>query len=97
MLDPDVVYRSDGGGRVPGVARRPVSGALNVARLLIGVAARNDTATPQLSAVNGATGVVFKLNGEVVGVMGFTVAHDKITEIDFVLNPEKLSRVGEGE
>jgi RNA polymerase sigma-70 factor, ECF subfamily len=94
VLDPDVVYRSDGGGLVPGVARRPVSGALNVARLLIGVAARNDTAAPRLRAVNGATGVVFELGGEVVGVMGFTVARDMITEIDFVLNPEKLSRAG---
>jgi RNA polymerase sigma-70 factor (ECF subfamily) len=79
------------------VARRPVSGAVNVARLLLGVAARNDVVTPQLSEVNGATGVVFKVDDEVVGVMGFTVARDMITEIDFVLNPEKLSRVGRDE
>lgn len=97
VLDPDVVYRSDGGGRVPGVAQRPVSGASNVARLLLGVAARNAAATPRLSAVNGATGVVFTIDDEVVGVMGFTVAGDVITEIDFVLNPEKLSRVGRAE
>ena len=61
------------------------------------MAARNDFATPQLSAVNGATGVVFTIDDEVVGVMGFTVANDMITEIDFVLNPEKLSRVGRAE
>jgi len=28
-----------------------------------------------------------------VGVMGFTVAGTLITEIDFVVNPEKLRRV----
>lgn len=57
VLDPDVVLRSDGGGLVPGVARRPVTGSDDVARL-------------------------------VVGVMGFTVAGNLITEIDFVVNPE---------
>jgi hypothetical protein len=30
---------------------------------------------------------------DVVGVMGFTVADQRITEIDFVVNPEKLRRV----
>jgi len=92
VLDPDVVLRSDGGGRVPGVARRPVTGADNVARLLLGVAARYD-ATSRISVVNGSAGLVFEADGSVVGVMGFTVAGDLITEIDFVVNPEKLGRV----
>ncbi|MFI7697882.1 RNA polymerase sigma factor SigJ [Nonomuraea sp. NPDC049480] len=92
VLDPDVVLRSDGGGLVPGVARRPVTGAANVARLLLGVAARH-AVTPRLSTVNGATGLVFEAGGTVVGVMGFTVAGNLITEIDFVVNPGKLRRV----
>jgi RNA polymerase sigma-70 factor, ECF subfamily len=95
VLDPDVVLRSDGGGRVPGVARRPVSGAVNVARLLLGVAERFATATSRLRLVNGATGVVVEADGDVIGVMGFTVAGDVITEIDFVVNPDKLSRAGQ--
>jgi RNA polymerase sigma-70 factor, ECF subfamily len=94
VLDPDVVLRSDGGGRVPGAARQPVTGAVNVARLLLGVNARYGTATVSLRPVNGATGVVVEVAGEVVGVMGFTVAGDVITEIDFVVNPDKLHRVG---
>jgi RNA polymerase sigma-70 factor, ECF subfamily len=89
VLDPDVVLRSDGGGRVPGVARRPITGAENVARLLLGVAAKHD-ATPRTGLVNGSTGLVFEAAGRVVGVMAFTVAHDLITEIDFVVNPDKL-------
>jgi RNA polymerase sigma-70 factor, ECF subfamily len=92
VLDPDVVLRSDGGGLVPGVARRPVIGAANVARLLLGVVARN-AVTPRLSTVNGSTGLVFEAGGAVVGVMGFTAAGDLITEIDFVVNPDKLHRV----
>jgi RNA polymerase sigma-70 factor (ECF subfamily) len=41
VLAPEVVRRSDGGGPVSGVARRPVIGAENVARLLLGVAAKH--------------------------------------------------------
>jgi RNA polymerase sigma-70 factor (ECF subfamily) len=92
VLDPGVVLRSDGGGLVPGVARRPVSGAGDVARLLLGVAARH-AATARPSSVNGSAGLVFEAGGAVVGVMGFTVAGGRITEIDFVVSPAKLSRV----
>ena len=92
VLDPEVVLRSDGGGVVPGVARHPVLGAPKVARLLLGVAGRRP-ATARLRTVNGAPGVLFEAGGRVVGVMGFSVAGGRITEIDFVVNPHKLSRV----
>jgi RNA polymerase sigma-70 factor (ECF subfamily) len=91
VLDPDVVLRSDGGGLVSGVARRPVSGSDQVARLLLGVAAKH-AAIPYLRRVNGAPGLVFEAGGVVVGVMGFSVAGSRITEIDFVVNPQKLER-----
>jgi RNA polymerase sigma-70 factor (ECF subfamily) len=93
VLDPAVVLRSDGGGRVPGIARRPVLGAGNVARLLLGVAAKNPGGTARIGSVNGSSGVIFEADGHVVGVMGFTVAGGRITELDFVVNPEKLQRV----
>jgi RNA polymerase sigma-70 factor (ECF subfamily) len=92
VLDPEVVLRSDGGGLVSGVARRPVVGARKVARLLFCVAPRR-TGTPWLGEVNGSDGLVFENGGIVAGVMGFTVAGGLITEIDFVVNPEKLRRV----
>jgi RNA polymerase sigma-70 factor (ECF subfamily) len=92
VLAPEVVLRSDGGGLVSGVARRPVVGAENVARLLLGVAAKH-AAFPWTRRVNGATGLVFEAEHGVAGVMAFTVADGRITEIDFVVNPEKLSRV----
>jgi RNA polymerase sigma-70 factor, ECF subfamily len=92
VLDPDVILRSDGGGVVPGVARRPVVGADHVARLLLGVAARH-AAMSRAGAVNGSPGLVFEDDKGVVGVMAFTVAGGLITEIDFVVNPDKLRRV----
>ena len=92
VLDPDVVLRSDGGGQVPGVARHPVTGADKVARLLLGVAARHDAAV-RSGLVNGSPGLIVEADGSVLGVMGFTVADSLITEIDFVVNPEKLHRI----
>jgi RNA polymerase sigma-70 factor, ECF subfamily len=92
VLAPGVVLRSDGGGLVSGVARRPVTGAENVARLLLGVAARHP-AFPWRLRVNGAAGLVFEGADGVAGVMAFAVDDGRITEIDFVVNPEKLSRV----
>ena len=56
------------------------------------MAARH-AATPRFSLVSGSTGLVFETGGRVVGVMGFTVASNLITEIDFVVNREKLHRV----
>jgi RNA polymerase sigma-70 factor (ECF subfamily) len=94
VLDPQVVLRSDGGGRVSGVARRPVVGADEVARLLLGIASRSTTYTVGLAEVNGATGLVVQDDDDqVIGVVGFSVADGRVTDIFFVLNPEKLSRV----
>jgi RNA polymerase sigma-70 factor, ECF subfamily len=92
VLAPDVVLRSDGGGLVSGVARRPVTGAVNVARLLLGVARRHP-AFPWTRQVNGATGLVFEDADGVAGVMAFAVDGGHITEISFVVNPDKLRRV----
>ena len=91
LLAPDVVLIGDGGG-VKQAIPRPIVGADKVARLLLGVAAKH-TAFPWTCRVNGAAGLVFEGADGVVGVMGFTVADQRITEIDFVVNPEKLRRV----
>ncbi len=48
---------------------------------------------PAFGPVNGSPGLVFGDDSGVVGVMAFTVASGLITEIDFVVNPEKLRRV----
>lgn len=94
MLDPRVVLRSDGGGRFP-AARRPVIGAYPVAQLLLGAAERRP-ADWAVTEVNGAPGAVFTAGGKVVGVMAFTVLGGRITEIDFVVNPEKLHHLTPG-
>ena len=44
--------------------------------------------------VNGAAGVVVTLGGQPVAVMGFTVSRGKIAEIDVIIDPERLLRLG---
>ncbi|MBG0827237.1 RNA polymerase sigma factor SigJ [Planomonospora sp. ID67723] len=93
LLDPDVVMRGDGGGIVSS-ARRPVLGADKVARFMLGVAERFGAADDlRHSTVNGWPGLLRFRRGELVGVLGLTVAGGRITEIDVVMNPEKLRRL----
>ncbi|QHC26109.1 RNA polymerase sigma factor SigJ [Streptomyces sp. GS7] len=100
-LDPEVVWRSDGGGKVT-AARRPVLGRDKVARYVWGLLTRGfDAATMRMAVreVNGATGLVFTdLTGAYPpGVLAFTVHDGRITEVDAVINPEKLGHLELGE
>jgi RNA polymerase sigma-70 factor (ECF subfamily) len=91
VLDPDVVLRIDRGA-VPRGASREVRGAqavLEQARTFVPLLA---SARPAL--VNGAAGVVITLGGQPVAVMGFTVSRSKIAEIDVIIDPERLLRLG---
>jgi RNA polymerase sigma-70 factor (ECF subfamily) len=93
VLDPRVVLRSDGGGQVLGVARRPVEGAGQVARLLLALTDRWSSARISLRPVNGSTGLLVQDQDHVIGVIGFACSRAAITEIFFVLNPDKLRHV----
>jgi RNA polymerase sigma-70 factor (ECF subfamily) len=91
LLDPQVVLNSDGGG-LTRAARRPVRGADRVARFLIGIHSRI-TLELRPVRVNGWTGLLRCHKGQILGVMALTVANARITAVDIVLNPEKLTRV----
>jgi RNA polymerase sigma factor (sigma-70 family) len=90
VLDPDVVLRSDFGGRRP-AAPKVIHGAASVAgQALIG-AVPGAELHPVL--INGAAGVVVTLRGRPYAVMGFTVAEGKIVEIDAIAEPERVKRI----
>ncbi|KUL51640.1 siderophore-interacting protein [Streptomyces sp. NRRL F-4489] len=98
VLDPDVVWRSDGGGKVS-AARRPVLGREKVARYTWGVATGGlalESVRLSLRDVNGAPGLVFTdpTGAFPPGVLAFTVHAGRITEVSAVLNPDKLARLG---
>jgi RNA polymerase sigma factor (sigma-70 family) len=87
VLDPDVVFRADGGG-----ALSPARGAKAVAERVLTRGARfAPLGRPAL--VNGAAGALVEIGGVVRAVVGFTVVDGRIVEIDLMLDPEKLRRV----
>jgi RNA polymerase sigma-70 factor (ECF subfamily) len=90
VLDPDVVLRSDYGGRRPG-APKVIHGAAGVARQSLIGAIPSAELHPAL--INGAAGVVITVHGRPFAVMGFTVAEGKIVEIDAIADPDRLQRI----
>jgi len=91
VLDPDVVFRIDAGGRAPR-AREPVAGAEAVARQIL------SRGTPfarfaQPAVVNGRAGVVVAPGGTPMAVVGFTASGGRIVAIDLITDPEKLRRL----
>ncbi len=93
VLDPDVVLRIDAGARRP-AASMAIRGAAAVARQAVsGLATALRVAQLRPALVNGAAGVVVTVRGRPVTVMGFTVAEDKIVEIDAIADPERVCRI----
>jgi RNA polymerase sigma-70 factor, ECF subfamily len=93
VLDPAVTFRSDGGG-VVSAARKVISGAERVARIITRMKGHYGDAfriTPV--AVNGAPGLILDTGGS-PSVIAFTIDHGRITEIDAVRNPAKLRSLG---
>ncbi|GLW07978.1 RNA polymerase sigma24 factor [Microtetraspora sp. NBRC 13810] len=91
VLDPDVVLRSDGGGVVR-AARRPIVGAARVTRYIAGIQRFGDYRFAP-TTVNGWAGLLRLRGDKLAGVYGLTVSAGRITEIDAVMNPEKLRRI----
>jgi len=92
LLDPDVVWRGDGGGKV--AAHYGARGAWQVAGAMLGMA-RRPPRRITTATVNGAPGLVLRDADGVLSVISFTVDGGRITAIDVVRNPDKLSAVRE--
>jgi RNA polymerase sigma-70 factor, ECF subfamily len=89
LLDPEVEYRSDGGGRVP-AARQVLRGAERVASALAAMAAHYRGALQAaVVEVNGAPGLLVEGEGT-VSVVALTVDAGRIRAIDVIRNPDKL-------
>jgi RNA polymerase sigma-70 factor, ECF subfamily len=93
-LAPDVVLRSDGGGKVS-AARRPLEGADRVARFLEGLAKQ---APPDVVLesrwMNGTPGVVIGTSdGTIIVVFVLDVADGAVRSVGAVRNPDKLAHL----
>jgi RNA polymerase sigma-70 factor (ECF subfamily) len=90
LLDPDVVLRADGGAARP-QASGVVRGAAAVAKSAL--MAAMPAAEVRSVLVNGAAGAVIIVRGHPVSIMGFTVIGGRITAIDGITDPERLSKL----
>ncbi|MGN2640481.1 RNA polymerase sigma factor SigJ [Nocardia takedensis] len=90
VLDADVVFTADGGGKVPAV-RRPMRGAELIAKVLLGWYGTPTARTGWGRAVlvNGRPGLIV-FDGVHAGVFDFTVDAGRIVAINVVRNPDKL-------
>ena len=89
VLDPDVVSRAD--RAIPKGAPLEVRGAREVASRALTFRQLAPFAQPAL--VNGAAGYVVAPQGQLLVVAAVTVVGGKITELDFITDPDKLSKV----
>src|SRR5688572_8772692 len=97
LLAHDVEMTSDGGGKVPALARS-LRGRSRVARLLanfIRQLARLPGASLRSVEVNGGPGALF-LDGQqrLIGVLALDIAGGQITSVSSIFNPDKLAHLG---
>ncbi len=90
VLDPDVELRIDGGAR-----RAEASLILRGAQAVAAYSSTYSKLYPFVrpALVNGAAGAVVAPAGRVFSVMAFTVTNGKITQIDVLVDPERLRQL----
>jgi RNA polymerase sigma-70 factor (ECF subfamily) len=88
VLDPDVVLRADGG-------RRGLSELLRGAETVAREAVRwsRVALTSRRALVNGAAGMVAFVHGRPYSIAAVTVRNDRIAEIDFLTDPERIAKL----
>jgi RNA polymerase sigma-70 factor (ECF subfamily) len=92
VLDPEVVFRADRGRLAAEGAEPLVTGAAAVAHQVLARAPRFARfARPAI--VNGTAGLIVTPRDRPIAVLGFTIAHSRIVELDLVADPDKLKNV----
>ncbi|CAG7658277.1 RNA polymerase sigma factor SigJ [Paenibacillus allorhizosphaerae] len=91
LLDPQVVWRSDGGGKVRALPRI----TQGTEALALGFLAYTKQATlgVRVALVNGAPGLVLRDSGGVITVVSITIDNKRIVAVDVIRNPDKLTTV----
>ncbi|OLT38255.1 siderophore-interacting protein [Actinomadura sp. CNU-125] len=92
LLDPDVVLRGDGGGKAA-TLQHIERNAARVAPMMIGHYRAVGTVDILVAEVNGAPGLLARSGDGELSVVAFTVDAGRITAIDLVRNPDKLTKI----
>jgi hypothetical protein len=96
---PEAVLISDGGGKAT-AERRPIVGADEVARFLVGIAAQGATvpdARIEIAEVNGAPGIVAWSGKDPFLSVSLMQAGARIEQVLIVRNPDKLTGLSAAE
>jgi len=92
ILHPEVVFRLDSGPGTGRAARPPIHGGPAVARQLLARGARI-APLARLALVNGGAGFFVGDNEAPRAVVGLTVSGGRITAIDLITDPDKLTHL----
>lgn len=93
VLDDNVTWYSDGGGR-PGIARKPIHGADLVARFTLNLRRQApENTVVRLAQINGEPGLITYVDGRPFNILSFEIYQNRIVAIRAVVNPHKLSTV----
>jgi RNA polymerase sigma-70 factor (ECF subfamily) len=101
VLAPDVTLLTDGGGKAR-AALRPIIGAGKVARFLAAIGQRPymgvapEDMTIQMTEINGGPGVLISSPGRALAALTVSVSGGRVTEIQLVANPDKLTAIAAG-
>lgn len=90
LLDPRATAVADGGGHVS-AQTAPVTGAREIARTLVEIAAAAPGVRLVERTVNGLPGLVGVEDGTTTTVIAFDVEDDVVRSLWVVRNPEKLT------
>ena len=101
VLAPDVTLLTDGGGKTR-AALRPITGASKVARWAVGVAGRPligielSDLNLEPAEINGMPGTLSTAGGRAVAALTLAVSAGRITGIQLLVNPDKLTAIMAG-
>ncbi len=101
VLAPDVTLLTGGGGKTR-AALRPITGAAKVARFLTAIATRpymgievaDISVAP--AEINGSPGTLITGAGRAIAALTLTVSAGRVTAIQLVANPDKLTAIAAG-
>ena len=101
VLAPDVTLLTDGGGKAK-AAMRPITGADKVARFVAAIATRPymgiEIAHMSIvdAEINGTPGRLIMAGSRPVAALTLTVSGDRVTAIQLLSNPDKLTALAAG-
>ncbi|MFP3377528.1 sigma-70 family RNA polymerase sigma factor [Bacillus sp. SIMBA_069] len=89
VLKTDAILKADGGKATTAI--HPIYSADRIIRLFFGIGKKfPEEYNVDYKMVNGAPGVIVKVNNKVTYVLSFTFENEKISNIYMMVNPEKL-------